>query len=239
MAEDHIDYFLHLTELRNRLIFVLVSVAILTAVSFFKSAFLIDFITAPIRQSIPSLFFLSPYEAFLTRLKVSVTSGLILSVPVILTQLWSFVTPGLYKRERTVIAPIVLVSILLFLSGVMFAYFFVIPFALNFFLGFQTETLKPLISIGAYVSFFLTLILVFGCVFLTPVVLVGLIGLEVVSSDFFRKQRKIVIVLVFVLAALLTPTMDIVTQCLMALPLWGLFELSIVIGKYVEKRKQK
>ncbi|OGX06836.1 MAG: twin arginine-targeting protein translocase TatC [Omnitrophica bacterium RIFCSPLOWO2_12_FULL_50_11] len=234
---EEVNYFTHLNELRRRLIVVVLSIAGLTVVSFFASDFLLELITRPVKKSVASLYFLTPYEAFLMRLRVSVTSGIVLSVPIVLTQLWRFVVPGLYRSERRAIFPIVLVSIVLFSLGVLFAHFLVIPFALRFFLGFQTETLQPLISIGAYVSFFLSLILVFGAVFVTPVVLVGLMYLGVVDVDTLRRQRKTVIVLAFVLAAVITPTMDIVTQCLLALPLWGLFEISVLIGRGIKNKR--
>jgi len=234
---QEVNYFTHLDELRRRLIVVVLSIAGLTVVSFFASDFLLELITRPVKKSVASLYFLTPYEAFLMRLRVSVTSGMVLSVPIVFTQLWLFVAPGLYRSERRAIFPIVLVSIVLFSLGVLFAHFLVIPIALRFFLGFQTETLQPLISIGAYVSFFLSLILVFGVVFVTPVVLVGLMYLGVADVDTLRRQRKAVIVLAFVLAAVITPTMDIVTQCLLALPLWGLFEISVLIGRGIKNKR--
>ena len=240
MAEtEEVDYFTHLDELRRRLIVVVLAIAALTVASFFASDFLLEVITRPVRINVSNLYFLTPYEAFLMRLKVSVASGVMMSIPIAFTQLWLFVAPGLYRSERRAVLPIVLVSVALFSLGVLFAYFLVVPFALRFFLGFQTETLKPLISIGAYVSFFLSLILIFGVVFVTPVILVGLMYFGVVDADTFSRQRKVVIVLTFVLAAVLTPTMDIVTQCLLALPLWGLFEISIVIGRGIKKTDAK
>jgi len=234
MSEE-INYFDHLNELRNRLIIIVGSIGLLTGLSFVFSSHLMEIVTAPIRASAPELYFLSPYEAFVMRLKVSMTSGVLFSAPIIFFLLWSFVAPGLYEKEKRAIFPIVLISTVLFLSGVVFAYFFVIPFALRFFLGFQTETLRPLISIGAYVSFFLSLILIFGSVFLLPVVLVGLIQFGIVSTKTLSGHRRAVIVLAFIVSAVLTPTMDVVTQCFMALPLWGLFEISILIGKGIEK----
>lgn len=236
MSELPANYSAHLDELRKRLIIVLISVAVFGIASFLCSGLLIDWVTAPIKKSIPSLYFTSPYEAFLTRLRVSLAGGIILGAPVILTQLWSFVAPGLYDRERRAVVPLALSSAALFLCGICFAYFLVLPFSLSFFLGFQTESLRPLITIEAYVSFFLSLLLSFGCVFLTPIAIVGVVELGIVKTDFFRRRRKVVIVLAFVIAAVLTPTADIVTQCLLALPLWGLFELSVWIGGIIEKR---
>lgn len=174
----------------------------------------------------------------MTKVKLSVVSGIIISLPVIFYQLWKFISPGLYLSEKEKILPLVFISTALFLVGALFAYFGVIPFALNFFLNFQTESLEPLISIGSYISFFLSFILVFGIVFELPVLLIGLMFLGVVKAEFLRAQRKIAVVGIFVLAAVLTPTVDLITQFLLAIPLWILFELSILLGKRIEKKRE-
>jgi sec-independent protein translocase protein TatC len=173
----------------------------------------------------------------MTKLKMSLVGGVLFSLPVLFTQLWLFVSPGLYARERRTVVPIVLISVLLFASGACFAYFLAIPFALKFFLGFQSESLRPLISIGSYLSFFLSLIFIFGITFDFPVVLIGLIYFGVVGTRFLDGQRKWVVVLIFLLAAVLTPTVDLITQCLLALPLWLLFEGSLLTGRWIEKRR--
>jgi len=165
-------------------------------------------------------------------------SGIILSLPVAFHQLWAFVSPGLYLRERKVILPLVVVSTALFLAGVLFAHVAVLPLALRFFLGFQTRTLVPLISIGSYISFFLSLILTFGIVFDFPLILISLIYLGIIGTSFLSCQRKWMVVLIFILAAVLTPTVDIVTQCLLAVPLWFLYEVSILVGRQIEHRRK-
>ena len=227
----------HLEDLRTRVIVSLLSVAILATASFFFSDAMIAIISAPIKHNIHTLYFLSPYEAFMTKLKIALVGGIVLSSPVIFTQLWLFISPGLYLKEQKTILPLVFVSTSLFILGVCFAYFLVIPFALNFFLEFQTPTLLPLISIGSYISFFLSLILIFGLIFDVPILLVGLIATKIIGASFLAQQRKIVIVLIFILAAVLTPTVDIFTQCLLAIPLWLLFEISLLIGRGIEKRR--
>ena len=227
----------HLEELRKRLIISLISIALLTSVSFLLSDVLIALITVPVKQSVESLYFLSPYEAFMVKLKASLVSGVILSLPVIFSQLWLFISPGLYSKEQRIILPLMAVSTLLFVMGALFAYFIVIPLALKFFLGFQTTALIPLISIDSYLSFFISIILIFGIVFDFPVLLLGLISLGVVGVSFLSEQRRVIIVLLFILAAVLTPTVDVFTQCLLAVPLWILFEVSIWIGRRMERRR--
>ncbi len=226
----------HLEELRMRLIFVLIAIGLTSIFSFVVSDRLLEFVIAPIKQSIDFLYFFSPHEAFMTKVKLSLVSGIILSLPVIFYQLWKFVSPGLYSSEKQKVLPLVFLSTGLFLLGIAFAYYAIVPFALNFFLNFQTDFLVPLISIGSYISFFLSLVLVFGLIFELPVILVGLIALGAIKTQFLKAQRKAAIVLIFVLAAILTPTVDLVTQLLLALPLWILFELSIWIGRRIEKR---
>lgn len=226
----------HLEELRSRLIIILISSGFFSILCFFFSDQLLNIMILPIQRNVYSLYFLSPYEAFMTKVKLSVVIGIIISLPVIFYQLWKFISPGLYLSEKEKILPLVVISTVLFLIGALVAYFGVIPIALNFFLNFQTESLEPLISIGSYISFFLSFILVFGIVFELPVLLIGLMFLGVVKADFLSAQRKIAVVGIFVLAAILTPTVDLITQFLLAVPLWILFELSILLGKRIEKR---
>ena len=226
----------HLEELRRRLILILITVGATSIFSFTFSDRLLEFVVAPIERSVDLLYFFSPHEAFMTKMKLSLVSGIILSLPVIFFQLWGFVSPGLYSSEKRKVLPLVFLSTGLFLLGIAFAYYGIVPFALNFFLNFQTDFLVPLISIGSYISFFLSLILVFGVIFEVPVILVGLIALGVIKTQFLSAQRKVAVVLIFISAAILTPTVDLVTQLMLALPLWVLFELSIWIGRQIEKK---
>lgn len=227
----------HLEELRGKLIICALSAAVFSLISFFLSDFLITIVSAPIMNNVYALYFLSPYEAFMTKLKISIVTGVLLSSPIIFTQLWLFVAPGLREKEQHVILPLALTSTFLFVLGGLFAYFAVIPFVLNFFLGFQTAALHPLISIGSYISFFLSFILIFGLVFELPVILVGLIWLGVIGTSFLVCHRKWAIIVIFIAAAVLTPTVDMFTQCLLAIPLWIFFELSILIGRKIEKQR--
>jgi sec-independent protein translocase protein TatC len=228
----------HLDELRRRIIIVLVAVFLFSVISFLYSESLINLVIAPIQRSLDTLYFLTPYEAFLARVKVAILSGIILASPIIFLELWFFISPGLYQKEKKFVLPVVLSSTVLFLSGVLFAYYVVIPFALKFFMEFQTYSLLPLISLGSYLSFFLSFVLVFGLMFNAPVLLISFVALRVISASFLASQRKWIILLIFVLAAVLTPTADIFTQCLLAFPLWFLFELSVLIGRVIEKNRK-
>ena len=235
---DENNLALHLEELRTRLILCLVSIAVLTLSSFFLSDILFALVVHPIKGSIPTLYFTTPYEAFMIKLKISLAGGFILGLPVIFAQLWLFVSPGLYQTEQHIALPMIFISVLLFVLGVFFAYFLVLPFALKFFLGFQSPGLEPLISVGSYVSFFLSLVLIFGFMFDLPVLLVGLIYFGAFGTSFLSRQRKMAVLLIFILAAVVTPTVDIFTQCVLAFSLWGLFELSLLAGRVIEKRRK-
>ena len=227
----------HLEELRRRVLIVFLSIGVLALFSFLASDFLMVVIKLPVKQELPDLFFFTPYEAFTVKLKISLAGGILLSLPIVFYHLWRFVSPGLYVRERNVILPIAAVSSVLFAFGVLFAYFLVVPFAIKFFLTFETATLVPLISVNAYLSLFFSLLLTFGIIFVLPVVLIGLISFGILNTAFLRCQRKWIVVLIFVFAAVLTPTVDIITQCLLALPLWLLFEGSVWMGKKIETRR--
>jgi len=237
MSEE-MNWMDHLEELRKRLIVLALAITAGALLCFYFSDALVEWITVPVKQHLYSLYFLSPYEAFLTKIKVSIVAGIILVSPVIFTQLWRFVSPGLYQKEKKVLLLLVSVSTVLFFLGILSAYYLTIPFALKFFLDFQTPTLIPLISIGSYLAFFLSLILAFGVMFNLPVVLIGLIWVGALGTPFLACQRKVAIVLIFILAAVLTPTADIFTLCLLALPLWLLFEASIIVGRIVEGRRK-
>ena len=183
-----------------------------------------------------TLYFQAPYEAFLAYLKVSLLSGLLAASPVLFTELWLFMAPGLYRHERRIFLPLILVSVLLFLVGAAFAFWFLIPFGLRFLLSFQTESLRPLLGIGAYFSFVVGMILACGITFDLPVVVLGLVRARVLGVGALQGARKGVIVFIFLLAAVVTPSPDPVGQILLALPLVLLYEGSVWAAKQIEKK---
>jgi sec-independent protein translocase protein TatC len=177
-------------------------------------------------------------EAFFTYLKVAFLTGLIVASPIILYQFWMFVAPGLYKTERRMMAPVVLLSSLFFIGGALFGYFVVFPWGFKFFLGFATDTIRPLPSMREYFGFSAKLLLAFGLVFELPIVLTFLAKLGIVSVEFLKKNRKYAILIFFAGAAILTPP-DVITQIMMALPLMALYEISIIGAKLFGKKKPK
>jgi sec-independent protein translocase protein TatC len=238
--EDKIPFTAHLEELRKRLIvcFIAVGIGFVGAYGFKEKLFQV--LTAPlvrVMESGDTLIFTNLPEAFFTYLKVSFLAGLLLASPVILYQFWMFVAPGLYQRERRVLLPIVFLSTLFFLGGSLFGYFIVFPWGFQFFLGFATETIRPLPSMREYLSFSAKLLLAFGVVFEMPLVLTAMARLGIVSVDFLKKNRKYAILLFFTGAAILTPP-DVITQIMMALPLMLLYEVSIIGARIFAPKKK-
>ena len=226
----------HLTELRNRILYILGTILVVFMGAYFFSTELLTFIQRPIAGQ--KLVFLSPTEAFFAHVKVSFFCSVFISLPIILFQIWRFCAPGLKGREKRYIVPFVFFSTLSFIVGALFCYFLILPYGLAFLLSFATESLTPQISVGFYISFAFKLIFTFGLVFEVPIVTILLVQIGVITPDFLSKNRGYVIVGAFVLSALLTPP-DVVTQVFLAGPVIVLFEISIIISKIIIKRKKK
>lgn len=222
----------HLGELRGRLIRVLIAVAVGFCLCYAFSERLLHFLWRPMGRE---LVFIAPTEAFFSHLKVAFLAGLVLAWPYICYQIWIFVAPGLYEHERRHTLPFVVGATAMFLLGGAFVYMLILPYGMAFLLGYGGTFLLPMISVGAYVSFALRLFLAFGAMFELPLVVVLLSKLGLVTPQFLSKNRKYVIVLSFLVAAVLTPP-DVFTQVLMALPLLVLFEISIVLSRWTSPK---
>jgi sec-independent protein translocase protein TatC len=237
--DEKIPFTSHLEELRSRLVKCFIAVGVGFFVSYGFKEFLFKILVRPLIRVMPAgdyLIFTGLPEAFFTYLKVALLSGLMLSSPVILYQFWMFVAPGLYKKERRLLGPIVLLSSFFFIAGALFGYFIVFPWGFKFFLGFATESIRPLPSMKEYLSFSAKLLLAFGLVFELPMVLTFLARLGIVSVEFLKRNRKYAVLLFFIGAAILTPP-DVVTQIMMALPLMAMYELSIIGARLFGKKK--
>ncbi|MBN1689332.1 MAG: twin-arginine translocase subunit TatC [Candidatus Omnitrophica bacterium] len=232
------DFVSHLEEFRRRLLVSLLAFGGATVLCLFFSGQLLDFFIKPLQEyGDLQLFFQKPYEAFLTHLKVAALGGIFLASPIIFSQVWLFVAPGLYDSEKKILTPLILVSVLLFSSGAFFAYQVVIPWGLRFLLSYQTESLRPLLGVGPYFSFLMGTIIAFGVLFEFPIVMVGLVQLQIAQTKDLARSRRLIIVLIFVAAAVLTPSPDPVSQVFLAVPLMILFEISLWVCQWVEKRK--
>ena len=217
----------HLTELRRCLFKAVAALVAGTAVSFYYLEQIIEALTAPVGQ----LYYLRPAEAFMVYLKIALLAGLILASPMVLFQLYSFVRPALTPREKHYALCTIPIIIVLFLGGMLFSYYFVFPRAVEFFLGFGNGHVNPLISMESYLDFLLMLVVPFGFIFNIPVVFLLLAYLKLLPVNALGRYHKHVILAAFILAAFITPTPDIITQSLLALPMVVLYELSLVLCK--------
>lgn len=218
----------HLEELRRRMIISCAVILLTSGACYFYAAELVHLITAPAGK----LYYLNPAEAFFTYLKVSFFAGLLLALPVIFYQLWAFVVPALTKEEHKIGTVLVPCSLLLFFVGLGFSYFLVLPAGIKFFMGFATEDLQPMFSIGQYVSFVVSFLLPFGLIFELPLIILVLAKFGMVNSKYLIAKRKMVIVLSFVVGAVISPTPDVFSQTMIAVPLLILYEISIFVVKY-------
>ena len=223
----------HLEELRRRLIICFVAVGIGFVISYFFAKQIFEVLMRPLIRAMPpgeGLIFTALPEAFITYLKVALLTGIGLASPVIIYQFWLFLAPGLYNRERRALFPIVLFSTVFFLGGALFGYFVVFPFGFKFFIGFASDSIRALPSIREYLKFASKLLFAFGFIFELPLFAFFLARLGLVTAEMLRSKQKYAILIIFMLAAILTPP-DVVTQIMMAGPLLLLYELSIWIAK--------
>jgi sec-independent protein translocase protein TatC len=239
MPDEKLAFTDHLEELRKRFIICLAATGIGFAISYFFSEQIYQILALPVRnvlQDENSFIFTSLTEPFFTYLKLAFFSGIALASPVIISQIWAFVAPGLYKNEKKYSIPFVLLSTLFFVIGVLFCFFVVFPIACTFFAGFaQAGVIEMKLKMSDYLSFSCAFLLAFGLVFELPIFILFLTKIGVVNHSQLTKNRKYVILLAFVASAILTPP-DIISQVLMAVPLLILYELSIVLAKIVGKK---
>jgi len=238
MDEKKLPLTAHLKELRDRLIFSFIAIGLGFILCYALKEILFDILAAPLLRMMPpggSLIFTSVAEAFFTYMKVALIAGLMLASPFVLYQIWAFVAPGLYRNEKRYVVPFVSLGSLFFAMGILFGYFVAIPFGFKFLLSYATDFIKPMPSMKEYLSFSIKFLLAFGLVFEFPVVLLLLAKIGVIDAKTLARQRKYAILLIFVFAAVMTPP-DIISQVLMALPLMGLYELSILLAKLFGKR---
>ena len=231
----------HLTELRSRLIYCAIAVAVGFIASYIFAEDLFAILVSPLKEHLPGndrLIFTNLPEMFLTYLKTAFVTGILLASPVIFYQLWMFIAPGLYQKEKKYVIPFVLFSTMLFVGGALFGYFVVFPFGFKFFLGYANEYIQALPTVKQYFSFSTKLLFAFGVVFELPVVIFFLARMGIVTPAFLKKNRKYAILLTFALAAIFTPP-DVITQCMMAVPLIFLYEIGIIIAILFGKKQDK
>ncbi|OTG90022.1 twin-arginine translocase subunit TatC [Acinetobacter sp. ANC 3813] len=196
-------------------------------------------LSEPLRAQLPinsTMIATDVTATFMAPFKLNFFVALMLAMPFIIYQLWSFVKPALYEKEKTLALPLLLSSISLFYIGVAFAYFITLPSILHFFISVSPETVAPMTDINSYLSFCLKLFLVFGLTFEIPIITLVLILIGVVSTDQLIEKRKFIVVGCFFIAMFVTPP-DALSMIMLAVPMWLLFELGLFFGKVIEKRR--
>lgn len=238
-ALGKMSFMEHLGELRTRIVWALGSAGVGLVIAFFVTDPAMRFISKPLLKLNTELVFTSPTEAFWTWMKVAMVLAIFIAMPAILYQVWKFVSPGLHAHEKKYAAPFIIVGSLLFLVGGAFAMLVIIPYASNFLVTFgQDKGWKPMITVASYTDFVIKFALAFGLVFELPVVITVLALIGVVTPQFLTRNRKYAILINFVIAAILTPTPDMINQALMAGPLCILYEVGIICARLaVRKRK--
>lgn len=239
--EKDMSFLEHLEELRWRIIKALIGIVIGSAVVGFFIDWIVNYILfAPAKNTVPPLTIinLKPYGQFLLYMEVIIIGGVILSIPNIIYQFWRFIEPALKPNERKYIVSIVLFTTICFLSGVVFSYYLLLPAALGFFAGFGTAIIENNIAANEYLSFVISMILASGLVFELPMASFFLSKIGILKPSFMRKYRRHAVIGILLIAAIVTPGPDITSQVLLAIPLFILYEISILICKYSQRKKK-
>jgi sec-independent protein translocase protein TatC len=226
----------HLEEFRKRLLRSAVAIIVCAILAFYFSDEIMWFIIQPL-NGVP-LNNMQVTGTFYAYMKVSLITGLVASLPIVFYQMWSFIAPGLYRREKVTILPLVIISTVLFLMGAAFCYYLALPAALKFLLSFADELIKNYITVDSYISFIGFLMLAFGLSFQLPILAYFLGRFGLISSGFLGKGRRYAVVVILAVAAIITPTPDIFTQLLLAVPMYLLYEISILVVKITGRREQ-
>ncbi|MDA9559979.1 twin-arginine translocase subunit TatC [Porticoccaceae bacterium] len=229
-------FMAHLIEFRDRVLRIFISILVIFAGLFSFSQDLYLYVSEPIREFLPESSTMIATEVaspFLTPFKLTLVLSMFAAMPYILYQIWAFVAPGLYQREKKIVLPLFFSSVFLFYGGMAFAYYVVFPLVFMFFTSIAPEGISVMPDIRSYLDFVLKLFFAFGLSFEIPIAVVILSWMGVVEPDNLAKKRPYVFVLCFVLGMLLTPP-DIISQTLLAIPMWLLFEIGILFGRLVK-----
>jgi sec-independent protein translocase protein TatC len=234
--DSKMSFMDHLGELRTRIMRSLFGLLVGLVPALIFSQQIMDYLVKPVRETNRSLVFLTLTEAFWVQMKIGVIAGLFIASPLILWQVWQFISPGLHTHEKKYAGPFVLVGSLLFIGGGAFALKVVTPFAIQFLLSYERPGLQAMISIGGYIDFLLKFTLAFGAVFELPLIITILARIGIVTPKMLAKNRKYAILGAFIAGAVLTPTPDMFNQTLMAGPLIVLYEIGIICARIFGKK---
>lgn len=231
----------HLLELRDRLIRSIVAVAVMFLPCMYYSNQIFAFVATPLEQKLPKnsqLIATTVMSPFTTPFKLSLFAAVFLAAPVVIYQLWAFVAPGLYRHEKRFAVPLLVSAIVLFYTGVVFAYFFVFPVMFQFFAATTPHGVAMMTDISAYLDFVMTMFLAFGAAFEVPVAVVLLVVTGIVRIEKLKENRGYVLIGIFIVAAFLTPP-DAVSQCIMAIPMYLLYEGGILMARILSRMRRE
>ncbi|HVL67356.1 MAG TPA: twin-arginine translocase subunit TatC [Vicinamibacterales bacterium] len=230
----------HLDELRKRLIHSALAILVGCGIAFTFLHRVIDFLTLPMRRMLPEggdLVATAPSEYFFLYIKLALLVGLFIALPVVMLQVWLFIAPGLYAHEKRLAVPFVAMSSVLFTIGAAFSHYVAFPWTWQFFMDFMPEYVRPMIKLGDAFSLYVKMVLAFGVIFQMPTVVLFLARMGVVTAGFLARRTKYAVLIIFILAAVLSPGGDVVSQALMAGPMLVLYALSIGIAWLFGKRQ--
>jgi sec-independent protein translocase protein TatC len=231
----------HLIELRSRLLRSIVAIVVVLVCLFPWAKDIYAALAAPLLKALPhgsTMIATDVTGTFLVPLKVTLMTAFLIALPYVLYQMWAFVAPGLYHHEKRLALPVIFSSVVFFALGMAFAYFIVFPIAFGFFAGYTPTGVQMMTDIDKYLSFVLTMFVAFGITFEVPVVVVVLVRLGVVSLEKLRSIRGYVIVGAFIVGAIFTPP-DVLSQVMLAVPLWLLYELGLLVARFVAVTKRE
>ena len=240
-ASAKMSFLEHLDELRKRLVQAVIALLVGCAIAFVFVGDIQRFIMLPLIGYLPNgkLIYTSGFDPFILTMKIGALAGLMISLPFIIWQLWLFIAPGLYSHEKRFAIPFVLFSTLFFLGGAAFSHYIAFPWAWEFFITWETEYMEFLPDIKPLFSTYVKMLLAFGLIFQMPTVVFFLARMGVVTGMFLVRNTKYAVLIIFIIAAVLSPGTDVVSQALMAGPMLGLYALSILVAFAFQKRKPK
>ncbi len=253
--EDKMSFWSHLEELRKRIVYIVIAIGIGFVLCFNYSEEILGLLLVPMNYTaeytaafpflhfVPNktaqeLYFTTLIEPIMSHLKIGFIAGIIVMVPVILHQVWKFISPGLLPKERKYAGQFVFFSTLFFFIGVLFCYFLLLPFAIPFLVTYKTEHLKPIIKIGDYIDFTLKFMLACGAVFELPLIMIILGRLGIIKPESLTKFRKYAFLIAFIIGGIVTPTPDVFNMTIMSLPIYFLYELGILGVRIFGRRKK-
>lgn len=241
MKDQKQPFFSHLTELRNRLLVAVIAFGVALVFTYAYKEEIFNRLMHPFVMVMPkgsSFIFTSVTEAFMAYLKLSLVAAVFVASPVILYELWMFVAPGLYEKEKKYVLPFIIFGSALFVTGALFCYLLVMPSLFRFFVAFGSDFVMPMPSLKEYLGLAIKMLVMFGLMFELPLLVYYLAKIGVIRYDTLARKRRYAILGIVVISAVMTPP-DVVSQMLMVLPLYGLYEVSIVIARVFGRKEER